>query len=107
MAALVVGGLGVDGAPEGALGRGHIARQEGRRLARHARRLRIAGAGMLAGVELEQEAVVVEQLLEMRPLPLAVGGIAVEAAGRLVVEASARPVVEARSRRLTAHRPTG
>ncbi len=92
--ALVAVGLGVDGAPEGALGRGHLAGDPARGLAHDAGRLRIAGAGVLAGEELQEEAVVVEHLLEVGHLPLAVGGVAVEAAAELVVDAAASHLVE-------------
>ena len=87
-------GLGVDGAPQGAFGRGHLPLQELRRLARDPRHLGVAGAAGLPGVDLQQQAVVVEHLLEVGHLPLAVGRVAVEAAAQLVVDAAPGHVVE-------------
>jgi hypothetical protein len=87
-------GLGVDGAGEGAVGKRHLAGEEADRGARHPGRLGIARPRVLAGVELEQQRVVVEHLLEVRHPPGAVGGVAVEAAGELVEEAAAGHLVE-------------
>ena len=81
-------GVGVLGRVQPARGALHLALEPGHGLLDHLPVARLAGHGEGVAVDRQQLAVVVQHLLEVRHAPLAIDGVAREAAAQVIVDAA-------------------
>ena len=104
--ALLAFRVGIERSGEGALRRGHLAREPGDGLARAGGEQRIARALMRQRQQFQKLGVVVEHLLEMRHQPALVDRIARKAAAEMIVDAALAHASRASARpcRRSAHR---